>query len=179
MHRYRVHDPGHHLGVGAHVRCRNVFFRAEEDGDLGRVSAREVLELALRKLHGVACDGSLRTAVGQADRRAFPGHQHGQGLDEVEGDVGVVADPTFSRSAADVVLDAPACEHVDRAVVHVDGEVDRELPFDVAQASARVIGEADHISRRVKAVLGGLEGRGAGGFDRHLRFPSLLRAAWV
>ena len=132
MHRYRVHDPGHHLRVGAHIRCWDVLFRAEKDGDLGRVPAREVLELALRKLRRVACDGSLGTAVGQADRRALPRHQHRQGLDEVESDVGVVTDPTLGRPAADVVLHAPASEDVDRAVVHVDREVDRELALDVA-----------------------------------------------
>jgi hypothetical protein len=44
--------------------------------------------------------------------------------------------------------------------------VDRELSLDVSKTPARIIGKADHVGRRVKALLGGLES-GSAGFDRH------------
>ncbi len=166
MHGDGVHDPGHDLRVGTHVRRRDVLFRTDEDRYLGGVAAGKVLELVWRQLAGVAGDSPLGSAVRQPDCRALPRHQHGQRLHEVEVDGGVVADAALSRTSADVVLDAPAGEHMDRPVVHPDREMDRKLTFDVAQAESRVIGEPDHVSCGIKPPLGGLEGGGAG-FDRH------------
>src|SRR5207247_10133087 len=73
----------------------------------------------------------------------------------------------------DVVLNPPAGEDANRAVVHMNREVDGQLALDVPKATASVVGKSDYVSRCVKALLGGLEGGGAG-FDRHLRFPILL-----
>src|SRR5207247_2081169 len=49
VHGDRVHDPGHDLGVRAHVGRGDVLLRADQDRDLGCVPARQVLELVLRK----------------------------------------------------------------------------------------------------------------------------------
>ena len=91
----------------------------------------------------------------------------------------MVADAAFGGAAADVVLHAPAREHVDRAVVHADRKVHRQLAFDLAEAFARVVGEADHIRRGVETPLSGLECGGAD-FDRHVATSdSNARDSWV
>ena len=45
VHRVGVHEPGHHLLVGAHVRRHHVDPRADEGDHLLHVAARQVLEL--------------------------------------------------------------------------------------------------------------------------------------
>ena len=45
VHGVRVHDPGHRLRVRVDVGCRDVLLRADEDGDLGRVAARQAFQL--------------------------------------------------------------------------------------------------------------------------------------
>ena len=117
---------------------------------------------------GVDRDGALGSAVWDADRRTLPGHQHGQRLDQVEIDVGVVADAALGRPAADVVLHAPPGVDLDRAVIPADREVNGELPLDVAQAASRVVRETDHVCGGIEPPLRRLEGRRAR-FHRHLR----------
>ena len=126
-----------------------------------------MLQLVLRQLARIDGHSALGAAVGDPHRGALPGHQHGQRLDQVEVDVGVVADAAFGRTAADVVLDTPAGEDVDRAVVHADREMDGQLSFDLSQAASRVVGKADDVRRGVKPALCGLEG-GSASFDRHV-----------
>ena len=128
------------LGAGPHVRRGDVLLGADQDRDLGRVAPRQVLELVLAHLVRVDGHRAFRAAVWDADRCALPGHEHGQRLHQVESDVGVVADPALGRTAADVVLNAPAGEDVDGTVVQADRKVDRQLALDLAQASPRVIG---------------------------------------
>ena len=167
VHGDRVHDPGHDLGVGAHVGRGDVLLGPDQDRDLRGVAPGQVLELTLCELVWVDRHRPLRSAVGQADRGAFPGHEHRERLDEVEVDVRVIADAALGRAPADVVLHAPAGEHPDRAVVHVHREVHGQLAFDLAQASTRVVGKADDVRRGVEATLCGLESGGSN-FDRHV-----------
>ena len=164
MHGDGVHDPGHHLRVGAHVGGGDVLLRADENGDLGRIAAREVLELVERELGGVASDCTFRASVRNADRGALPRHQHGERLDQLQIGLRVVADAALGRAAADVVLHAPTGEYMHRPVVHSHREVNGELALDFAQGSARVVRKANDV----KTPLGGMVGGGAG-FDRHAR----------
>jgi hypothetical protein len=166
VHRDRVHDPGHHLRVRPHVGSGDVLLGPDEDRYLGRVATGQVLELVQRQLARVARDRALGSAVRKPDRRALPRHQHRQRLDQVEVDRGVITDAALGRAAADVVLYAPAREHVHGPVVHANREVDGQLALDVTQAAASVVGESDDISRGIEPPLCGLEGGGAG-FDRH------------
>ena len=137
VHRVRVHDPGHRLGVGVDVRGGDVALGADEDADLGREAAGQALELALAELLGVDDDAALAAAERDAHDGALPGHPHRQGLDLVEGDVLVVADAALGRAAAEVVLDAIAGEDLHRAVVHLHREVDRQLALRLAQDLAQ------------------------------------------
>ena len=51
-HAVGVHDPGHDLRVGAHVRRRDVFVRADEDADLGGEASCQALQLAVAESFG-------------------------------------------------------------------------------------------------------------------------------
>ena len=147
VHRVRVHDPGHDLGVGVDVRRGDVALGADEDADLGREAAGQALQLAQRELLGIDDHAALAAAVGDVHHRALPGHPHGQGLDLVEGHVLVVADAALGRAAAEVVLDAVAGEDLDAAVVHLDREVDDQLAPRLAQDLAQA-GSRSSVRRR-------------------------------
>ena len=110
--------------------------------ELGREAAGQALELAQAELLGVDLDAALAAAVGDAHDRALPGHPHRERLDLVDGHVLVVAEAALGGTAAQVVLDAVAGEHLHVPVVHrhreVDGELAAGLPQDLAQAGIQV-----------------------------------------
>ena len=45
VHRDRVHDPGHDLRVGVHIRRGDISIGADQNADLGREAASEALQL--------------------------------------------------------------------------------------------------------------------------------------
>ena len=124
VHRVRVEDPRHHRGSRPDVRRGDVLLGPDLVDDLGRVAARELLELDPRELLRVAHDPALRAAERDPHQRALPRHPHRERLDLVELDVGVVADPALRRPAGDVVCDPVALERLDAAVVHRHGHRD-------------------------------------------------------
>jgi len=124
VHRVRVEDPRHHRRVGADVGRRNVFLRPDLVDDLARVATRHALELRARQLLRVDDDAALGAAEGDSHQRALPRHRHGERLDLVERDGGVVADAALRRPARDVVRDAVALEDARRPIVHADGNRD-------------------------------------------------------
>jgi hypothetical protein len=138
MHRVRVHDPGHRLCVRVHVRCRYVAIRTDEKLDLGRIAARQRLELLRAHRLRIAHDATLGAAIGDADHRALPRHPHRKRLDLTEGDGRVVANTAFPRSPRGVVLDAISGEHLHDAVGHPHREVDRQLTLALGQDRAHV-----------------------------------------
>ena len=114
MHRDRVHDPGHRLGVGADVRRRDVASPGPMIGS-SSVANRRVNASSSRHAHraGIAGHAALGPAERHVDQGALPGHPHRQGADVVDVGVRVEADPALGRSARHVVLDAVALEHLD------------------------------------------------------------------
>ena len=102
----------------------NVLLGADLVDDLGRVAAREPLELVRGEALRVADDAALRAAERQPHQRALPRHPHGERLDLVARDGRVVADPALGRPAGHVVHDAIAVEDVDGPVVHRDRDGD-------------------------------------------------------
>src|SRR5205807_9582214 len=151
--RDRVHEPGHHLGVGAHVRGRDVAVRPDQDRDLGGEAAGQVLELAGGELAGVDDDAAFGAAVGDVDHGALPGHPHGEGLDLVQRDVRVEAEAALGRAAIDVVLDAIPGVAAHAAVVHLDREVAGELPLDLSQDHSQAGVQLEHVGGLVELVL--------------------------
>ena len=108
-----VHDPGHHLGVGADVGGGDVLVGADEVVDLLDELAGQPLELAPRELARVAVDPPLAAAEGEVDDGRLPGHQAGQRPGLVLVDVRVVAQAPLERAPGVVVLDPVADEVAD------------------------------------------------------------------
>src|SRR5262249_35795176 len=119
-HAVCIHDPCHHLRVGINVRCRNVAVRPDKVRDLVGIATGETFQLSLGEMLRIADDPSLRTAEGNIYGRALPRHPRSQRLDFIEGDVRVIADPTFTRSTRVVVLYAKSLEGFQGAIVHLD-----------------------------------------------------------
>ena len=129
-----VHEPGHDLRVRVDVGGGDILRGADERSDLGRVAARQVLELPRRHRLRVADHAALRPAVGDVDHRALPGHPHRQRPHLVEVDAGVVPYPPLRRTADEVVLDAVAGEDARGPVVHPHRDGDGELALGMAEA---------------------------------------------
>ena len=187
VHRHRVHDPGHHLGVGPHVRGGDVGFRADHRLDLGGEAAGQALQLLAAHRARIAGHAALRAAEGDLDQRALPGHPHGECADVIEIGLRVEAETALGRAAGHVVLDAVAREHADRAVVQLHGEVDRELALWDAQDGAQLLVQPEVLGgcvelgeRRGEGVLPRGEGRaGPGCWGRAGRGCPAPRRRWV
>jgi hypothetical protein len=154
MHGVRVHHPGHDLRVRVDIRGWDVLLRTDQHLDLGEIASGQRLELLLAESLGVDDDPALAAAVRDPDDRALPRHPHREGLDLVEADVLVVADPALRRTATQVVLDAVTGEDLDAAIVHVDGEMDGELATRLAQDEAHAGVEIETLGGQVELALG-------------------------
>ena len=100
-----VHEPGHHLLVGAEVGSGDVGLGPDHVDDLHREAPGHPLQLGAGELHRVDPNPTLCPAEGKADDRTFPGHQHGEGGDLAQIDVGGEPDPAFGRAHRGEVLD--------------------------------------------------------------------------
>src|SRR5262249_5125060 len=129
VHGVGVHDPRHDLRVGVDVGGRHVLFGADRVDDLGDVTARERFDLALGHLRGIADDAALAAAERDVRDGAFPRHPGRERGDLVERHTRVIAYAALRRAERDVVLHAVAGEDLDRAVVHLYGARDDDLPF--------------------------------------------------
>ena len=94
----------------------------------------------------------LAPPKGMLDDGALPGHPHREGPHLVEGDAGVVADAALGGTAGDVVLDAVAGEDLDRAVIHLDGEVDDQFPFALGEDRTPAVVEAEEVRGMVELL---------------------------
>jgi hypothetical protein len=84
-----IHHPGHRLGVGVHVRRRDVARRAEHE--LGAIDEqpRDALALGHRQLPGGAVHAALCPPERDAGDGGLPGHELRERAHVVEVDVGV------------------------------------------------------------------------------------------
>ena len=114
-------------------RRRHVAVGAEDVHDPRGVAARDALELTLRQLARIADHAALAAAERHVDDGALPRHPRGQRGDLIEGHAGMVADTALGRSQRDVVLDTVAREHLDLAVVALDGARHGDLPLRMGQ----------------------------------------------
>jgi hypothetical protein len=127
VHGHRVHDPGHRLRVRSDVRRGNVRFGTDDPLELRGKSPGQRLELRAAELMWVDGHAALGPAEGHVDEGALPGHPHRQRADVVEIGLGVEAEAALGRTSGHVVLNAVAGEHLDRAVVALDGKANRQL----------------------------------------------------
>src|SRR5215471_4678243 len=117
-HRNRIHDPGHGLRVGVHIRRGNVAIRADDGRNFKRIPASEPFELSLRHALRITDHTALATAVGNADGRALPRHPRGEGLNFIERDVWMVTNASLGWAARNVVLHTITLEDFCLATVH-------------------------------------------------------------
>jgi hypothetical protein len=110
MHAESIHHPGHGLSVAVNIARGNILPRPDEGGQLGGETPGNLLQFSLGKVLVVAADPALGSAIWQSHHRALPGYPNRQGLDVIEGYVGMEADPAFGRPPVDVVLDPVAGE---------------------------------------------------------------------
>ena len=140
IHRIGVHEPGHHLLVGAHVRRHHVGMRPDERNHLLHVAPRQRLQFALGDRGEIDPDAALGAAIGQADQRAFPAHPDRQRRDLADIDAGRKSRAALGGTEGEVMLHAIALEHRDRAVVAVDRTGNRDRPLRQQQRSRSSIG---------------------------------------
>src|SRR5262249_35212182 len=79
------------------------------------------------------------------------------GLDVVEGDGGVVANPALRRAARDVVDDAVAGEHLGAAVVHRDGDRNLHRLLALLQDVDQVLVDVECLGHQPQLLAGDLE----------------------
>ena len=157
VHRVRVHDPRHHLGVGADVGRGNVLLGADLVDDLARVAPREPLLLAERERLRVADDAALGAAEREAHQRALPRHPHRERLHLVLRHGRVVADAALGRAARHVVDDAVALERPHGAVVHLHGHRHLDALLAVGEDLDQVRVDGEGLADPAQLRLGELE----------------------
>ena len=144
IHRIGVHEPGHHLLVGAHVGRHHVGARADEGDHLLHVAAGEVLELLGLERARIDRDAALAAAEGQIGERAFPAHPDRERGDFADVDIGREARAALGGAERQMMLDPIADEELRPVVLHADrtGDDDRALR-DRAASRARPRGCSD------------------------------------
>ena len=151
VHGIGIHHPGHDLFVGVDVGSGNIFFGPDEFDKLRGVAASHALDLAHRHLVRIADHAALGAAERNVDHGALPGHPAGKRADFIEGDVGRVADAALGRTARNRVLHAKSGEDLEMAVIHLDGDVDRELAVGIAQHPPQAVVEIELLGSEIKA----------------------------
>jgi len=168
------HDPGHHVGRGAHVGGRDVDVGSEQVVDRVDEPAGHPLEFAPRELGGVEGDAPLRAAVGEVDDGRLPGHQGGEGPHLVEVDLGMVAEAALHGAAGVVVLHAVADVGGHFAGVELHRDLHLNLPLGAEQLAADAGGEVELVGGAVEVdAVGFARAHGAAG----LRGSAILSAA--
>ena len=112
IHRIGVHEPGHHLLVGAHVGRHHVGARADEGDHLLHVAAGEVLELLGLERARIDRDAALAAAEGQIGERAFPAHPDRERGDFADVDIGREARAALGGTERQMMLDPIADEEL-------------------------------------------------------------------
>ena len=147
-----VHHPRHRLRVRVHVRRGDVAVDAEDVRDHPREAA------LLRLAHQVrlTLDATLRAAERKVGDRRLPRHQRGERAHLVDVGLRVVTDAALVRAARAVVLHAVAVEHHEPAVVHANGNLNRQLAVTAAQHVPHLVVEADAVGCSIEEVRDGL-----------------------
>src|SRR5579872_6887596 len=85
--------------------------------------------------------------------RGLPRHPHGHLPDVVDGESRAEANAALGGTAGDVVVHPVAGEYVDLAVFPLDGEVDRQLAFGLAEHFAGRVVQLDDAGGTVELFL--------------------------
>ena len=153
-----VHDPGHHLRIGPHVRRGDVLVRPDHVVDLLDELAGQALHLAPGQLVGIAVDPPLGTAEGKVDKGRLPGHQAGQRPGFILVDGRMVAQPPLERPAGIVVLHPVADEVADLPRIELDHDLDADLAIGRDHERSDVFRQIEAVRRLIEVVVRRLEG---------------------
>ena len=133
-----IHNPGHDLGVGAHIRCRHVFVGAEKREDLRHVSTGHPFEFAHTEQFWIQCNTAFGAAKGQIHKRGLERHGCSKRNSFIATYRRMVTNPTLAWPTSDVVLHPPASESHARAVV----EANRNGNFKYASWCDQIFNDA-------------------------------------
>ena len=161
VHRIGVHEPGHHLLIGAHVGRHHVGMRADEGNHLLHVAPRQRLQFAPGDRGEIDIDAALGAAIGQPDQRAFPAHPDRQRRDLADVDGGRESRAALGRAEREVMLHPVALEYRDRAVVAVnrtgngDGPLRHQDAVALVHRDFEMVGDdAELVDRHVEHRAG-------------------------
>ena len=174
IHRIGVHEPGHHLLVGAHVRRHDVRARPDERDHLLHVAATEVLELLGLERARVDRDAALAAAEGKIGERAFPAHPDGERGDFADVDVGGEARAALGGAERQMMLHPVADEDLSPIVLHADRTGDDDRALRIEQPVALVLGDAQMVANDRELIAGHFEHR-AGKEAAHIISPARSR----
>src|SRR5688572_25981625 len=160
VHRVSVHDPGHGLLVGIHVRSRHVLFWSNEVDQLCGITPRHPLELTHRHDLWIADDSALGAAEGHIHDRALPRHPRREGSHLVEIYVGCISDPALRWTTREVMLHPITLKHLNATGVHLRRYVDFQLAVGHSQHGIEVrieiqqlCGAIESRHHRLKRIL--------------------------
>ncbi len=168
----RVHHPGHDLGVGAHVGCRDVAVGAQHVLDALGEAPGQSLELRSRQGCGIHGDAALGPAEGHVDQCRLPGHQRGQRSHLVEIGAGVEAHPSLVGTPRPVVLNPVATHDHEVAVVEANRDLHGDLSVARREHLVHLLVDAGQVSGLLEVLDDRLVGRGC----RHRERFSPLRS---
>ena len=169
VHRIGVHEPRHHLLVGAHVGRHDVDPRADERDHLLHVAARHVLQFARRKRRRVDRHAALAAAIRQFGEGAFPAHPDRQRRDFAEVDVGPKTRAALGRAERQVMLNAEALKNRGAAVIPMDrhrdddGALGQQQPVALVERDVEMVGDDMELVAR--------HGEDRSGKQRHRGVP--------
>ena len=170
VHGVGVHEPRHHLLVGAHVRRHDVRLRTDERDHLLHVAAGHRLQLAPGQGGRIAGDAALGPAIRQPGQGALPAHPDRQRRHLPDVELGGEARAALGGAERQVVLDAVALEHLRPAIVHVDGDGHGDRPLRVKQAIAFVVRDFQVVGDDGELGPGHVEDRP--GVDGHAAYSA-------
>ena len=114
-----IHHPAHDLGIGVHIRSRNIFLFADDAGDLVNVTAGQGFQFPFRQLGHIHDDAALAAAVGKACHCALAGHPESQSLHFIHIDSRMIPHAALGRSHDGAVLATIARKYLNLAVIHL------------------------------------------------------------
>ena len=175
VHGIGVHEPGHHLLVGAHVRRHDVRPRPDEGNHLLHVAAAEVLELLGLQRARIDRDAALAAAKGKIGERAFPAHPDGERGDLADVDIGREARAALGGTQRQVMLDPVSDEDLRPIVLHADRTGDDDRALRIEQPVAFVLGDAQMVGDDGELIAGHFEHRAGKEAAAHMRSPAARR----
>nr|WP_222708450.1 hypothetical protein [Alkalisalibacterium limincola] len=152
-----VGHPGHHPGIGVHVRRGDVPARAHEAVERLHIGAREALELGPAEVVGIDANRALASTKGDIDQRALAGHPECERHDLAQGSGRMEPDAALGRPQCIVVAATPRLEALQPAIVAAHLQADRQRFLGIMQVCEHLGVDVDAPGRVAQAPVCALE----------------------